>query len=85
MQLRRIHIEGHSETRGSKLVNLELSEERAHAVRDYLVECGIDSDRLLAIGYGPLKPIAEGNDEDAHAFNRRVEFWVEERDELPQP
>jgi outer membrane protein OmpA-like peptidoglycan-associated protein len=68
-----VEVSGHTDTTGSASYNLALSEKRANAVRDYLISKGIDGDRLRAKGYGETSPIAEGNTEDAHAQNRRVE------------
>ncbi|MEJ8810513.1 OmpA family protein [Variovorax ureilyticus] len=66
-------VEGHTDAKGSPAYNLELSRNRARAVRDYLVhEHGIDAARLKTVGYGPSQPI-EATDPYA-AINRRVQF-----------
>lgn len=72
----KIEISGHTDNIGSESYNLELSENRAKAVFDYLVQSGIASDRLEYRGYGYSKPLAE-NDSEAHrAQNRRTEVKV---------
>jgi len=55
-------------------LNQKLSEERANSVRDFLIDKGIDSSRLSAIGYGEEKPIATNNTRAGRAQNRRVEI-----------
>ncbi|SCK24547.1 Outer membrane protein and related peptidoglycan-associated (lipo)proteins [Variovorax sp. HW608] len=68
-----VTVEGHTDASGSPAYNLELSRNRARAVRDYLVhEHGIDAARLKTVGYGPSQPI---EDTDPYAaINRRVQF-----------
>ncbi|WP_169334321.1 OmpA family protein [Rubritalea marina] len=66
-------IEGHTDTIGSAQANAALSQRRAQAVKDWLVRSmKIESDRLIAIGYGKARPIVPGGDKDAQAANRRV-------------
>ena len=69
-------IEGHADERGTNEYNLALGEQRALAVRRYLVSLGIDPDRLHTISYGEERPIIVGDDEQSYAENRRVEFKV---------
>jgi peptidoglycan-associated lipoprotein len=69
-----IQIEGHCDSRGSVEYNLALGERRAKAVKNYLVSLGIDSKRLTIISYGEEKPIAQGDNEEAYAKNRRANF-----------
>ncbi|MEM1258617.1 MAG: OmpA family protein [Bacteroidota bacterium] len=69
-----VTIEGHTDANGSEESNLILSENRAKAVRDYLVSKGIKRSRLSTVGYGEEKPIDPSNNEKAWATNRRVEF-----------
>ncbi len=54
----KIRVEGHTDNKGKKLVNLRLSQERARAVADYLEKAGIDARRLDAKGYGDSRPVA---------------------------
>lgn len=69
----RFSIEGHTDSDGKDAFNQKLSEERAKAVKDYLIENGIDSDRLSSIGYGESKPIDTNKTAKGKANNRRVE------------
>jgi outer membrane protein OmpA-like peptidoglycan-associated protein len=68
-----VTVEGHTDATGSAAYNLELSRNRARAVRDYLVhQHGIDAARLKTVGYGESRPI---EDTDPYAaINRRVQF-----------
>lgn len=82
----KIEISGHTDTRGSAEHNQELSQNRAKAVVDYLIEHGIDASRLTYAGYGETKPLISdeaiakmpsANDrEEAHQQNRRTEFKI---------
>ncbi len=67
-------VEGHTDSVGRESTNQRLSEERANAVRDFLIDKGIASDRLNAIGFGEAKPIATNNTRAGRAQNRRVEI-----------
>ncbi len=67
-------VEGHTDSVGSAKLNQKLSEERANAVRDFLINEGIGADRLSAIGYGEDKPIATNNTRAGRTQNRRVEI-----------
>ena len=75
----KIRIEGHTDSRGKAGYNRKLSDKRAKAVMKYLVDKGIDADRMTAEGFGPDKPIAPNETEDGRAKNRRVEFHITER------
>ncbi len=70
----RFNIEGHTDSVGSAATNQRLSEERAGAVRNYLIENGIASDRLVSAGYGEDRPIASNNTREGRRTNRRVEI-----------
>lgn len=72
----RLRIEGHCDQRGSTEYNLALGQRRAEAVRAYLVNLGIDGNRLSTISYGKERPLVEGEGEDSFARNRRAEFGV---------
>ena len=67
-------IEGYTDSQGSSGFNQKLSEERANAVKDYLVTNGIKSSRLSAVGYGEERPIASNKTRAGRAKNRRVEI-----------
>lgn len=71
-----IRIEGHTDSTGPAALNLRLSEERANAVRDALIERGIDASRLNAVGMGEDFPIATNQTEEGRASNRRVDVIV---------
>lgn len=66
-------IEGHTDSVGSDVLNQKLSEDRAAAVKNYLVENGISSNRLTSAGYGETRPIDTNNTKAGQANNRRVE------------
>ena len=78
--IKRVRIEGHTDSRASDGYNKRLSKKRAQAVREYLVAQGIAGKRLSARGYGEEKPIADNKTEDGMYQNRRVEFTILERD-----
>ncbi|MEI8278612.1 MAG: OmpA family protein [Bacteroidota bacterium] len=66
-------IEGYTDNVGQDMKNLKLSEERANACRNYLIEKGISADRLTARGYGPVLPVADNKTPAGRAQNRRTE------------
>jgi outer membrane protein OmpA-like peptidoglycan-associated protein len=74
----RIKLEGHTDNQGNPLRNLELSENRAKEVKKYLVEQGIDYNRIEWIGYGGQKPIYSNSNADEYLRqkNRRVEILI---------
>ncbi len=65
-------VAGHTDSTGSAESNRTLSTLRAEAVRDYLLTKGVSADRLVAVGYGEKRPVADNNDESGRALNRRV-------------
>ncbi|RSK46495.1 PA14 domain-containing protein [Hymenobacter perfusus] len=69
----RLEIAGHTDNVGDAALNLRLSRQRARVVRQYLVQQGIDSVRLLARGYGSARPLADNRDPQQRPRNRRVE------------
>ena len=75
----RVEIAGHTDSRGDKADNQELSEERAKAVVKYLKEQGVDASRLEAKGYGERKPIAPNDTEKGRQQNRRTEVRILEK------
>ncbi len=72
----KILLKGHTDNRGNAELNLQLSEERANAVANYLLEEGISDDRIDGMGYGGKEPIASNLYEETRRLNRRVEFEV---------
>jgi outer membrane protein OmpA-like peptidoglycan-associated protein len=72
-----IEISGHTDNIGGKAYNKVLSQKRANAVVEYLVNKGIDRRRLKAAGHGQERPLASNDDEkDGRSINRRVEFRI---------
>lgn len=71
-----IEISGHTDNTGEDKVNLKLSDERAKAVKNYLVLKGIPETRVSAKGFGETKPVAGNDTEEGKQFNRRVEFTI---------
>jgi peptidoglycan-associated lipoprotein len=69
-----ITIEGHCDERGSEEYNLALGERRANAVKQYLVNLGVEGSRLRTLSYGEAKPAVQGHDESAWRWNRRGAF-----------
>ena len=70
----KLSIEGHTDNVGTPQNNKVLSENRAKAVMNAVVNLGIDSSRLTAVGWGQERPIADNRTEDGRAKNRRVEI-----------
>ena len=75
-ELHKVEIGGHTDSDGSSAYNQDLSQRRVDAVRAYLIERGIDADRLVARGYGESRPVATNRTDDGKAKNRRVEFVI---------
>lgn len=70
-------ITGHTDNAGDAAKNLDLSDRRAKSVQKYLIDAGINSERILeATGYGSALPVADNNTKAGRALNRRVEFEV---------
>ncbi len=78
-----VEVGGHTDSRGDDARNLELSDRRARAVRDYLIAKGVEPDRLTAQGYGEAQPKRTGNTPEAWASNRRVDFLILRRADSP--
>jgi len=72
----RLTIEGHSDTSGRAETNQTLSEQRANAVRDYLVQQGLAAGSLSAQGLGMNNPVADNSTAEGRQKNRRVEIIV---------
>ena len=71
-------VEGHTDSVGTDAYNQKLSERRANAVRDVLVnEYGVEGGRVNAVGYGESRPVADNATAEGRAVNRRVEAEVE--------
>ncbi|MGQ9863336.1 MAG: DUF5723 family protein [Bacteroidia bacterium] len=72
----RLRIDGHTDNVGKREYNIRLSQNRANAVKQYLIGKGIEEERIEARGFGPDRPIASNKTEAGRAKNRRVEFKV---------
>jgi outer membrane protein OmpA-like peptidoglycan-associated protein len=68
----RIKIDAHSDEKGEDIYNLDLSKRRGEAVKDYLVENGVDASRIKVHSFGESQPLDLGHSEDALSKNRRV-------------
>lgn len=71
-----IGLGGHTDNTGDAEANMLLSQQRAEAVRDYLVANGVSADRLVATGYGQNDPLGDNSTEAGREKNRRTEFTV---------
>ncbi len=77
-----VEVAGHTDDRGDRDYNMMLSQERAEAVRQFLVDRGdVNPARIRAEGYGPDEPLIDEDSDEARAENRRVEFHIVEVDE----
>jgi outer membrane protein OmpA-like peptidoglycan-associated protein len=73
----RLNISGHTDSQGDPQVNIELSQLRADAIKEYLVvHFNLDDTRIGTIGYGSKKPIVKELNEKDRQINRRVEFEI---------
>ena len=71
-----ITVSGHTDARGDDEYNQRLSERRARAVADYLIEAGLAGERFTVEGLGKAHPLDTGDSDEAHARNRRVELGI---------
>ena len=69
-----IEISGHTDNVGDEAANLQLSQERAASVRQFLVDKGVDANALTTTGYGSSKPVASNASFEGRFKNRRIEF-----------
>ncbi|MDH5599307.1 MAG: OmpA family protein, partial [Cyclobacteriaceae bacterium] len=74
----KIEMDGHTCSIGSDEYNQKLSEERALAVREYLINKGIKPKRITSVGHGEANPLATNETEDGRILNRRVEFVIKD-------
>ena len=70
----RVEISGHTDDRGKRDKNLGLSQDRADAVKQYMVDKGIDAGRITTRGAGPDEPIGDNKTKAGRQQNRRIEF-----------
>ncbi|MGV3625315.1 MAG: OmpA family protein [Archangium sp.] len=78
-QIKKIRIEGHTDSVGNDASNLKLSQRRADSVMSALLKRGIDPSRMEAVGFGETKPIASNSTAAGKAENRRTEFNIVEQ------
>ena len=71
-----VGIEGYTDSRGSQARNMDLSQQRAEAVRTYLISRGLPAEQVVAKGMGPERPIADNSSAEGRANNRRVEIVI---------
>ena len=75
-QIELLEIQGHTDDQGAEDYNLTLSQRRADAVMRYLVEAGVEPQRLVAKGYGETRPLQPNATAEARETNRRVAFRI---------
>ncbi|MGB0637898.1 MAG: OmpA family protein, partial [Myxococcota bacterium] len=75
-QIKKLRIEGHTDSVGSDIGNLKLSQSRADAVKAALVAKGVTASSLDSVGFGEMRPIDTNDSDDGRAANRRVEFII---------
>ena len=69
-----VEVQGHTSSTGSLELNMKLSQQRADAVRDFLISQGVSADTLTAKGYGPTEPVASNDTPEGRRANQRVEL-----------
>ncbi len=74
-----IRVEGHTDNTGTTQINKPLSNQRAAAVKSYIVAQGVDEGRLTSVGFGSERPITDNVTDGGRAKNRRVEFHIVEK------
>jgi outer membrane protein OmpA-like peptidoglycan-associated protein len=81
-----VRIDGHTDDVGNAQYNLELSQRRARAIREYLGTKGVPVERLSHVGYGKRCPLLANSSEEGRAINRRVDFILVNRErQRPKP
>jgi outer membrane protein OmpA-like peptidoglycan-associated protein len=78
--LKQVEIQGHTDNTGAKEHNKVLSDQRANAVREWLLQHGIEPGRLVAQGYGQERPISPNVTPAGKERNRRVQFMIKQQD-----
>ena len=78
-QIKKIRIEGHTDSVGNDAANLKLSENRANSVMSALIKRNVDPARMEAVGFGETKPIASNSTASGRAENRRTELNIVEQ------
>lgn len=70
-------VHGYTDNAGASAANEKLSQRRADAVKDYLVDAGVDASRIASIGHGEADPVASNATSEGRAQNRRIEFHID--------
>lgn len=78
-QIKKVRVEGHTDSVGDDSKNLKLSQNRANSVMSALIKRGVDPGRMEAVGFGETKPIASNSTSAGKAENRRTEFNIVEQ------
>ena len=71
-----VEVAGHTDSRGSESYNQGLSEQRAESVADYLSSQGVSSQRIITVGMGESRPVADNGTSEGQQANRRVEITM---------
>ncbi len=82
---REVRVEGFTDSTGTNEVNEPLSQQRAEAVRTYLVSCGVDASRIRTVGLGSSQRIGDEATQDGRAANRRVRITIEPSTGVAEP
>ena len=69
-----VKLDGHTDNTGSDAINNKISQQRVDSIKNYLIEKGINPNRIVAKGHGSSKPIAPNDTEEGRVKNRRVEI-----------
>lgn len=77
--IKKVRIEGHTDSVGSDSHNLTLSQDRANSVMAYIIKQGVDPSRMEAVGYGSTRPLESNTTSKGRAANRRTEFNIIEQ------
>ncbi len=75
-EIKKVRVEGHTDDRGRDSYNKKLSQRRADSVRNYLINRGIEEDRLISVGYGEEKPMIPYQELIEKSRNRRIKWRV---------
>lgn len=71
-----VQVEGHADERGGREYNMALGENRARAIKNYLIALGVEGSRITTTSYGKERPISFGHSEDSWSQNRRGNFVI---------
>jgi peptidoglycan-associated lipoprotein len=74
-----VFVEGHCDERGPEAYNLALGSRRSNAVRNFLIQEGVNPDNIFTISYGKERPLFHDQTESSHSQNRRAEFKIYQR------